>query len=58
MESDSPIDYLLGSTDAEHERLIRQAIRLASVTDGLVIAEGTAMSQRGQGYRRFSVAFS
>ena len=32
MESDAPIDYLLGSTDAEHERLIRQAIRLAPVT--------------------------
>ena len=33
MESNAPKDYLLGSTDAEHERLIRQAIRLAPVTE-------------------------
>jgi hypothetical protein len=26
-------DYFLGNTDAEHERLIRQAIRLAPVTE-------------------------
>ena len=33
MESHAPKDYLLGSTDTEHERLIRQAIRLAPVTE-------------------------
>ena len=30
-----PSDYLLGSTDAEHERLIRQAARIAPVTEQL-----------------------
>ena len=29
----SDTDYVLGSSDAEHERLIRQAIRLAPITE-------------------------
>ena len=48
MESDAPKDYLLGSTDGEHERLIRQAIRLAPVTERFFreagLAQGTAFS--------------
>src|SRR5258708_40095229 len=33
MTANPSSDYLLGSTDAEHERLIRQAVRLAPVTE-------------------------
>src|SRR6266852_5071137 len=32
---ESGSDYLLGSADDEHERLIRQAARLAPMTEGL-----------------------
>ena len=39
-------DYLLGSTDAEHERLIRQAVRLAPVTEGFFREAGIGPGQR------------
>ena len=39
-------DYLLGSTDAEHERLIRQAVRLAPVTKGFFREAGIGPGQR------------
>src|SRR6266700_3722562 len=39
-------DYLLGSTDAEHERLIRQAVRLAPVTKGFFREAGIGPWQR------------
>jgi ubiquinone/menaquinone biosynthesis C-methylase UbiE len=38
--------YLLGNTDAEHERLIRQAIRLAPVTERFFREAGLAPGQR------------
>ena len=47
MTSDkSHADYLLGSTDAEHERLIRQAIRLAPVTERFFREAGIGSGQR------------
>jgi uncharacterized protein YhfF len=39
-------DYLLGNTDAEHERLIRQAVRLAPVTEGFFREAGIGPGQR------------
>jgi ubiquinone/menaquinone biosynthesis C-methylase UbiE len=39
-------DYLLGSSDAEHERLIRQAIRLAPVTERFFREAGIGLGQR------------
>ena len=39
-------DYLLGSTDAEHERLIRQAVRLAPVTERFFRETGIGPGQR------------
>ena len=39
-------DYVLGSTDAEHERLIRQAARLAPLTERLFREAGIAPGQR------------
>src|SRR5579864_3167853 len=39
-------DYILGSSDAEHERLIRQAIRLASVTENFFREAGIDNGQR------------
>jgi ubiquinone/menaquinone biosynthesis C-methylase UbiE len=39
-------DYLLGSSDTEHERLIRQAIRLASGTERLFREAGIGPGQR------------
>src|SRR6266849_10580117 len=42
----SASDYLLGSTDAEHERLIRQAVRLAPVTERFFRQAGIGPGQR------------
>jgi SAM-dependent methyltransferase len=39
-------DYLLGSTEAEHERLIRQAVRLAPVTERFFREAGIEPGQR------------
>jgi ubiquinone/menaquinone biosynthesis C-methylase UbiE len=39
------IDYHLGNTDAEHERLIRQAIRLAPVTERFFREAGIGSAQ-------------
>src|SRR6266705_154875 len=39
-------DYLLGSTDGEHERLIRQAVRLAPVTERVFREAGIGPGQR------------
>jgi SAM-dependent methyltransferase len=39
-------DYLLGSADAEHERLIRQAVRLAPVTERFFRDAGIGPGQR------------
>ncbi len=39
-------DYALGSTDAEHERLIRQAGRLAPLTERLFREAGIGVGQR------------
>jgi ubiquinone/menaquinone biosynthesis C-methylase UbiE len=39
-------DYILGSSDAEHERLIRQAIRLAPVTENFFREAGIGNAQR------------
>src|SRR6266481_4089038 len=39
-------NYLLGSTDAEHERLIRQAVRLAPVTERFFREAGLGPGQR------------
>lgn len=39
-------DYLLGSSDAEHERLIRQAIRLAPITERFFREAGIGLGQR------------
>jgi len=36
-------DYLLGNSDAEHERLIRQANRLASATERFFREAGIAL---------------
>ena len=50
MKSDkSHPDYFFGNTDAEHERLIRQAIRLAPVTERFFRDAGIAPG-RGCGY--------
>jgi ubiquinone/menaquinone biosynthesis C-methylase UbiE len=38
-------DYHLGNTDAEHERLIRQAIRLAPVTERFFREAGIGSGQ-------------
>jgi len=38
--------YALGSTDAEHERLIRQAARLAPITERLFREAGIGSGQR------------
>ena len=46
-------DYFFGNTDAEHERLIRQAIRLAPVIETLLrdagIAPGNRVLELGSG---------
>jgi ubiquinone/menaquinone biosynthesis C-methylase UbiE len=39
-------DYLLGNTDEEHERLIRQAARLEPVTEAFLREAGIAAGQR------------
>src|SRR6476660_5292630 len=39
-------DYALGSTDAEHERLILQAARLAPLTERLFVEAGIGPGQR------------
>src|SRR5713101_7203238 len=47
MTASSPIsDYALGSTEAEHERLIRQAVRLAPLTERLFREAGIGSGQR------------
>ena len=38
-------DYLLGSSDAEHQRLIRQAMRLAPVTESFLREAGIGPGQ-------------
>src|SRR6476620_8091371 len=38
--------YPLGNTDAEHERLIRQAVRLAPITERLFREAGVGSGQR------------
>src|SRR5258708_9643899 len=43
-DPDSP--YALGSTDAEHERLIRQAARLAPITESFFREAGIGPGQR------------
>src|SRR6267143_5132867 len=44
--NDPPSSYALGSTDAEHERLIRQAARLAPLTERLFREAGIGPGQR------------
>jgi SAM-dependent methyltransferase len=44
--SDPPSPYALGSTDAEHERLIRQAARLAPYTERFFREAGISAGQR------------
>jgi ubiquinone/menaquinone biosynthesis C-methylase UbiE len=39
-------DYILGSSDTEHERLIQQARRLAPVTEGFFCEAGIGLGQR------------
>jgi len=39
-------DYLLGSSDREHERLIRQAVRIAPLTERFLREAGTGPGQR------------
>jgi ubiquinone/menaquinone biosynthesis C-methylase UbiE len=46
MESGSISQYALGYTDAEHDRLIRQAARIAPVTERLFRAAGIGPGQR------------
>src|SRR6266852_4648304 len=46
MTANPSSDYLLGSTDAEHERLIRQAVRLAPVTERFFREAGIGPGQR------------
>jgi ubiquinone/menaquinone biosynthesis C-methylase UbiE len=41
-----PSEYALGNTDAEHERLIRQAARLAPLTERLLLDAGIDRGQR------------
>jgi SAM-dependent methyltransferase len=43
---DSNSDYALGYTNAEHERLIRQAARIAPVTERLFLEAGIGPGQR------------
>src|SRR5215470_6222625 len=45
-KSDRSADYPLGSTDAEHERLIRQARRLAPCTERFFREAGVGPGQR------------
>jgi protein-L-isoaspartate O-methyltransferase len=45
MSASSP-EYALGSTDAEHERLIRQASRLAPLTERALLDAGIGPGQR------------
>ena len=47
MAVNDPINYALGKTDAEHERLIRQAARFASFTERLFRDAGISPGQRG-----------
>ena len=42
----NPSEYLLGSADREHERLIRQAARLLPITEGFFREAGIAPGQR------------
>jgi cyclopropane fatty-acyl-phospholipid synthase-like methyltransferase len=42
----SPSPYALGSTDSEHERLIRQAARLAPCTERFFREAGIGTGQR------------
>jgi len=44
--SNSPAEYALGSTDAEHERLIRQGVILAPLTERLFRETGIGPGQR------------
>ena len=44
--SNSPADYALGNTDAEHERLIWQAARVAPITERLFREAGIGPGQR------------
>ncbi len=46
MESDSTSHYALGSTDAEHERLIWQAERFGLLTERLFREAGIGPGQR------------
>ena len=47
MTTSSPTaDYVLGSTDAEHERLIWQALRVAPITERLFREAGIGPGQR------------
>src|SRR5437899_8430432 len=47
MAASSPTsDYALGNTDAEHERLIRQAARVAPTTERLFCEAGIGPGQR------------
>ena len=39
-------DYPLGNTDAEHERLIRQAARVAPITERFFREAGIGLGQR------------
>jgi ubiquinone/menaquinone biosynthesis C-methylase UbiE len=43
---DGEVDYLLGNSDAEHERLIPQAVRLAPVTERFFREAGIGAGQR------------
>src|SRR6266566_7516766 len=44
--SHSPANYALGNTDAEHERLIRQAARVAPTTERFFREAGVGSGQR------------
>src|SRR6266581_7498051 len=44
--SHSATEYALGSTDAEHERLIWQAARVAPITERLFCEAGIGLGQR------------
>ena len=46
MTNHRSLEYVLGNTDAEHERLIWQAIRVASITEGLFREAGIGPGQR------------
>src|SRR5215472_18655736 len=46
MTINSSADYPLGHTDAEHERLIRQAARLAPITERFFRRAGIGRGQR------------